>query len=104
MVLWHLVAAMLEVAQSIIGADRPKRPCRGLKQRLKRPRLGLPKKRLHLGEGFLYGVEVRRVGRKEPQLAAPLFDEIPHPAARVHREVVHEDYLPALEGRGQDLP
>jgi hypothetical protein len=44
---------MLEVAPSIIGADRTERLCRGLKERLERSGLGLPKQRLDLGEGFL---------------------------------------------------
>src|SRR5215211_4015496 len=52
MVLWLHVATMLEVAVGIVGTDRTERPHRGLKQRLKRPRLRLPKQLLHFGEGL----------------------------------------------------
>jgi hypothetical protein len=52
----------------------------------------------------LYGVVVRRVAGKEPQLASSPFDEVPNPFALVHREVVHEHDLTWLQARGQDLP
>src|SRR5215218_7758773 len=101
---WHRIPAMREVAACVLGTDRQKRLFGGLKQRLKRPGLGLPQQGLNLREGLLYGVEVGGVGRQQPQLAALLLDQFPDPFALVHGEVVHEDDLPGLEGRSQDLP
>src|SRR5215212_11727202 len=60
--LWHRVSAMPEVAACVLGADRTEGLFGGLEQSLKYPRLRPPQQGLHLGEGLLYGVEVRRVG------------------------------------------
>src|SRR5829696_9942940 len=79
MVLWFHVATMLEVALGIVGADRTQRPHRGLKQRLKRPGLRLPKQTLHLGVGFLYGVHVRRVGRSHSLQPLCSMSSLTHP-------------------------
>src|SRR5215218_189401 len=95
---------MPEVATCVFSANRPEGLFGGLEQRLKRPRLSPPQQGLLQGEGLLYGVEVRRVGWQQPQLAAPLLDQLPDPLALVHRYVVHKDYLTSFEGRGQDLP
>ena len=43
----------------------------------------------YLGEGFLYEVEVGRVGRQVEWFAASLFDEFSHPLALVGGRVVH---------------
>jgi hypothetical protein len=102
--LWHRVPAMPEVAAGVIRADRPECLFGGLKKRFQDPGLRPPQQGLYLREGLFYGVEVRRVGRQQPQLAAPLFDELSDPATPMHGEVVHKDYLPRLKRRGQDLP
>src|SRR5215211_4096559 len=72
-----LVAAGFEEAAGVLLADRSKRPCGGLGERFQSSCLRRSDEVLYLGEGFFYGVEVRRVGRKEPQLASLLFDEMP---------------------------
>src|SRR5215203_4238830 len=59
----------------------------------------LPQDVLYLREGFLDGVQVRRVGWQVDELASPLFYEIPHPPWPVRSEIVHHHDLPWLEGR-----
>src|SRR5687768_17567711 len=58
-----LVAAGLEEAAGVLLADRSKRPCGGCEERFQSSCLRLSDEVLYLGEGFFYGVEVRRVGR-----------------------------------------
>src|SRR5215210_5914124 len=55
---------------------------------------------LHLAEGLLYGVEVRRVGRQEPQLAPPPLDRLAHPLGFVGAQVVHH-HDPSRPHRGR---
>ncbi len=50
---------------------------------------------LELGEGHLDGVEVRRVGGQETQLAAGGFNGLPCRRTLVRTEVVEDDDLPA---------
>ncbi len=79
----RLVAAALKEAAGVLLADRSKRFYGGLEERFQGSCLRLPDEVLHLGEGLLYGVEVRRVARQKPQLASPLLDEAPDPPAFV---------------------
>ena len=45
----------------------------------------------------------RAVGRQEEQLAASLFDQLPHPLWSVRPEVVHHHYLTKSESRPQKV-
>src|SRR5215210_3540829 len=58
---------------------------------------------LDLREGFLYGVEIRRVGRQVDELASPPLDELPYLLRPVSSEVVHHHNLTGPEGRGQQV-
>ena len=93
MVLGRLVAALLKEAPSVLLADRSERLRGGFEECLEGPRLRLSQQVFHFGEGSFYGVEVRSVARKVPQLASLLLDELSDPFALVYAEVVHEDDL-----------
>jgi len=74
---------------------------------------GLPKVRdgplratqeaLQLREGPLYGVEVGRVGQELEEPCSHRLDVLPDAADLVGRQVVHDDRVARLEGRGEDV-
>jgi hypothetical protein len=74
---------VLEKATGVLGAERRDRRPDGLKQGFAATRLDLAYQVLYLAEGFLYGVEVRRVGRQVQKLAASPFDELSYPLSFV---------------------
>ena len=94
--LWRPIPAVAEEAAGVLDRDRRQRPVCGFEERPSRPRLRPPQQALDLGEGFLYGVEVRRVGREEQNLGPLLLDQLPHPGASTHGEVIHHHDLPAF--------
>src|SRR5215208_6224432 len=63
----------------------------------------LPEDVLDLGEGFLYGVKVRRVGRQVDELTALIFDQLPYSLGLVCSEDVHHHELTRSQGGGQDM-
>ncbi len=66
---------MTEEASHVLGRDRVERLAHRFDQRLPALGLCLAQDAFYLAEGFLYGVQIRGVGRQVQQLAAPLFDE-----------------------------
>jgi hypothetical protein len=89
---------MREPAGGILWCDGAECGPDGGAVSLERPRLGTPKERLDLREGFLDRVEVRRVGRQVPELRPTGFDRLTGTVAEVDREVVGDDDLVWLQG------
>lgn len=56
-----------------------------------------------LGEGLLDRVEVRGIGRKEPETSTSLTDDLPDGIRLVRAEIVHDDDISRLEGWHQLL-
>ncbi len=90
----RLIASVGEPARRIFGRDGRQRSLYGLHQCLVSTYADLTHELLYLAEGFLYGVQIRRVAGKESQLAATLLNES---TALVRGEVVHKQDLPAPE-------
>src|SRR5215210_7698737 len=87
------------------GRDRRERLAHSLHQEgFPSARRRLPQAPLHLAEGLLYGVEVGRVGRQEPQLPTPPLDQLAHPARLVRPEVVHHCPSPPPDPGAQRGP
>src|SRR5215203_967973 len=83
------VAAVLEEAASIARRHRPESSAHRLYERLV------------LGERFLDGIEIGRIGWQIHELAASPFDELAYPRTFVRRKVVHHYYLPRPKRRCQ---
>jgi hypothetical protein len=67
---------MLKVTSDVFGSDRRQRRCYRFYQSLFAPGCCLAQHVLDLGEGFFYGVVVRRVRRQVYQLASTLLDQL----------------------------
>src|SRR5215216_6578812 len=91
------VAAVLEEAASIARRHRPESSAHRLYERLVGTCPGSPQQRLELGERFLDGIEIGRIGWQIHELAASPFDELAYPRTFVRRKVVHHYYLPPAE-------
>jgi hypothetical protein len=59
--------------------------------------------RFQFGEGEFDGIEVRAVGRQESEVRAGGLDRGPHLGLFVHRQVVEDDDVAAVQRRHQDL-
>jgi hypothetical protein len=94
---------MLEETASVPSRDNIERPAHRFYQSLAGACLELPQCCLHFGKGLLDGIETGRVGRQVEKLASLLLDQLAHPPALVHREVVHHHDLPRPE-RGRQHP
>src|SRR5215210_4630938 len=95
------VAAVLEEATSIARRHRPESSAHRLYERLVGTCPGSPQQRLELGERFLDGIEIGRIGWQIHELAASPFDELAYPRTFVRRKVVHHYYLPRPKRRCQ---
>src|SRR5215213_7384426 len=95
------VAAVLEEAASIARRHRPESSAHRLYERLVGTCPGSPQQRLELGERFLDGIEIGRIGWQIHELAASPFDELAYPRTFVRRKVVHHYYLPRPKRRCQ---
>ncbi len=58
---------------------------------------------LDLGEGLFDGIEVRRIGRREPEACACSFDGASDGSRLVATEIVHDDDVAGLEDGHQLL-
>src|SRR5215218_8167838 len=94
---------MAEVAGRVTRGDRGQRIAHRSDQGLPGAGTALAHQRLHLREGLLDGVVVRRVGRQVQELASTLLDELAHFLPLVGREVVHHHYLSRGEARAKRL-
>src|SRR5215213_1356024 len=95
---------MLEIASSVLEADRRKSFAQYLNQCLPHASSRLAHHTLDLAERLLNRVEIRRVSGQVDQLATPLLDQFPHPCRFVGGEVVHDHYLPRLQSSCQHTP
>src|SRR5919199_410071 len=87
----------------VLGRDGPKRFGYSLQEHLFRARPSLLQERLYLRERFLYGIEVRRVGRQQPHPATSRFDQLAHPPAPVRPQPVHHHHLPHTKRGRQEM-
>lgn len=65
--------------------------------------LSLPHPMLDLGEGLFDGIEVRRVGRQEPEPCAGSLYELAYDGGLVRAEIIHDDDVAGLEYRHKQL-
>lgn len=63
----------------------------------------LPQQQLELGEDLLDRVQVWAVGRQEQELGTRGVDSLSDRGALVAAQVVHDNNVPGLEGRHQEL-
>src|SRR5215212_7681039 len=94
---------MCEPSHYILRTDRDECLGYGLIECLPRSLSSLPHQVLYLREGLFYGVEVRRVRWQEHQVAAPNFDELPHPFRPVRPQPIEHHHLSFDEARCQSL-
>src|SRR5919202_1947404 len=87
----------------VLGRDGPKRFGYSLQEHLFRARPSLRQARLYLRDRFLYGIEVRRVGRQQPHPATSRFDQLAHPPAPVRPQPVHHHHLPHTKRGRQEM-
>ncbi len=88
---------MIEEPPHVFGTHGRQCFTHGLDEGLLGAGAGLPEKVLYLREGFLYRVEIRRVGGQVDELASAPFDEIPNPLWPMGSEVVHHYNLTGLQ-------
>src|SRR5215204_712958 len=77
------VPTVLEKAPRVAGTNSRKRLPHRLYQGLAGSGLGFAEEVLYLGEGFLDGVKVWRVGRQVQKLCSSLLDQYAHPLSLV---------------------
>src|SRR4051812_34654595 len=91
---------MPKPAHSVFGRNDPERLGHRLDQSFSRARPHFAQNHLDLREGFLYGIQVRRVRWQEHQLRSPRLDQLAHPLGAVGAQLVHHHNL-ALRKRGR---
>src|SRR5215216_767211 len=94
---------MGEPACRIFRRDSRQRPSYRLYQRLAHACALLAYEGLDLGEGLLYGIQVRRVGRQEQEICSPGFDELSYPLWPVSPEPIEHHHLPLTKRGGQKV-
>jgi hypothetical protein len=94
---------VVEESTRVLSCDHGDPPANGLKQSFPSSSFGLAHKSFDLAESFLFGIELRRIGRQIKQLSTSLLDELPNSLSFVSCEVVHHHYLSGTQRGRQDL-
>jgi hypothetical protein len=94
---------VVEETTSVLSRDHGDRSTNGLNQSFPSSSFGLAHKSFDLRKRFLYGIEVRRIGRHIKQLITSLLDELPNSLSFVSCEVVHHHLLSGTQRGRQDL-